>query len=267
MTRKCNTSTYTQDGGIAIDRRYKERYELKFAPIGFNFGMDYQSFGIVATPGIINVGQNYYVISTYGGQEGIRKINLQYLNLPIAFKVHIINLSFFKLSALASLSVAYLLDGAETIRHNETKLYFPEEVYPILPDDYIIQYDGVAVPEVTDYVISESADFKPVQLFAAAGFRADWDVSNHWRVNFDLRVNYSIHDPRSDEYLAKLNAHQTLYDIPGKRRDMFVQFSVGVSRYIDFEKSDQERKKNLKGNSKKYKPAQPSKKRSPKQRG
>lgn len=261
------TSTYTQDGGIAADPRYKERYELKFAPIGVNFGMDYQGFGIVATPGIINVGQNYYVVNTSGGQDGIRKINLQYLNLPVAFKVHIINLSFFKMSALASLSVAYLIDGAETIRHNETKLYFPEEVYPILPDDYVIQYDGVAVPDVADYAISRADDFKPVQLFAGAGFRADWDVSNHWRVCFDLRVNYSIHDPRTDEYLAKLNAYQTLYDIPGNRRDLFVQFSAGISRYIDFEKSDQERKKNLRGSSKKYKPIQPSKRRSPKQRG
>jgi hypothetical protein len=248
------TSTFTHDEGINIDPRYKERYELKFAPIGVNFGMDYQAIGFVATPGIINVGQNYYVVNTSGGQDGIRRINLQYLNVPVAFKVHVINLSFFKMSALASFGVAYLLDGTETIRHNETKLYFPEEVYPILPPDYIVQYDGVSVPEVDNYDISVNTDFKPVQLFAGAGFRADWDVSNHWRVIFDFRVNYGIYEPRTDEYLTRLNANQTLYDIPGKRRDTFVQLSVGISRYLDFEKSDQERKKKLKGSSKKYKP-------------
>lgn len=248
------TSTYTNDGGISQDPRYKDRYELKFAPIGVNFGMDYQGFGFVASPGIINVGQNFYVINTSGGQDGVRKIDLQYLNLPVAFKVHIIDMSFLKLSALVSLSAAYLLEGTETVRHNETKLYFPEEVYPILPPDYIVSYDGVAAPEVVDYPIGGNNDFQPFQLFAAAGFRSDWDISNHWRVCFDLRVNYGIHEPRTDEYLAKLNAYQTLYDIPGKRQDMFVQFSAGISRYIDFEKSDQERKKKLRGSSKKYQP-------------
>ncbi len=253
------TSTYTNDGGIAQDPRYKDRYELKFAPIGLNFGMDYEGFGFVASPGIINVGQNFYVVNTSGGQDGVRKINLQYLSIPVAFKVHIIDLSFFKMSVLASFGAAYLLDGTEEIRHNETKLFFPEEVYPILPEDYIVQYDGVAVPEVNDYPIGQHSDFKPMQLFAAVGFRSDWDVSNHWRVCFDLRVNYGIYEPRTDDYLAKLNARQTLYDIPGKRSDMFVQFSAGISRYIDFEKSDQERKKKLRGSSKRYQPVHQSK--------
>ena len=174
------TSTYTKDGGIALDPRYKDRYELKFAPIGVNFGLDYHGFGFVASPGIINVGQNFYVVNTSGGQDGIRKINLQYLNIPLAFKVHIIDLSFFKMSVLASISAAYLLDGTETVRHNETKLYFPEEVYPILPADYIVTYDGVAVPEVNDYPIGQNMisthssflrlwDFDPTGMFRITG--------------------------------------------------------------------------------------------------
>ncbi len=253
------TSTYTGDDGIAMDPRYQERYELKFAPVGINFGMDYERVGFVASPGIINIGQNYYVVNTSGGQEGLRKINLQYLTIPVAFKVHLINLSFFKMSVLASLGASYLLDGTEILRHNETKLFFPEEVYPILPDDYVVEYDGVAVPDVSDYPIGTPNDFKSFQLFAGAGFRSDWDVSNHWRVVFDFRVNYGLYEPRTDEYLARLNAYQTLYDLPGKRRDMFVQLSVGISRYIDFEKSDQERKKKLRGSSKKYQPMHQSK--------
>lgn len=248
------TSSYTIDEGIGKDPRYKGNYEVKFAPVGVNFGMDYEGFGFLISPGIINTGQNFYVVNTSGGQNGSRKINLKYLNVPVAFKVHIINLSFFKISGLASLSAAYLTDGKEEISHSETKLEFPEEVYPILPADYIVQYDGVAVPEVNEYIISEKKDFKSLQLFAAAGFRSDWDISNHWRVSFDFRVNYGIYEPRTDAYLMKLNANQTLYDIPGKRRDMFAQLSFGISRYIEFEKSDQERKKKLKGSSKKYKP-------------
>ena len=247
------TSTFTLDDGIEKDPRYKGSYELKFAPIGVNFGMDYEGFGFMVSPGITNIGQNFYVVNTSGGQDGKRKIDLKYLNIPAAFKVHIIRLSFFKISGLVSISAAYLLEGSETISHTDTKLKFPSEVYPILPPDYIVEYDGVAVPEVNDYVISEKKDFKSLQIFAAAGFRSDWDVSNHWRVSVDFRMNYGLYEPRTDEYMTKLNANQTLYDIPGDRRDMFAQLTVGISRYLDFEKSDQERKKKLKGSSKKHK--------------
>jgi len=247
------TSTFTLDDGIEKDPRYKGSYELKFAPIGVNFGMDYEGFGFMVSPGITNIGQNFYVVNTSGGQDGKRKIDLKYLNIPAAFKVHIIRLSFFKISGLVSISAAYLMEGSETISHTDTKLKFPSEVYPILPPDYIVEYDGVAVPEVNDYVISEKKDFKSLQIFAAAGFRSDWDVSNHWRVSVDFRMNYGLYEPRTDEYMTKLNANQTLYDIPGDRRDMFAQLTVGISRYLDFEKSDQERKKKLKGSSKKHK--------------
>ncbi|HMG91162.1 MAG TPA: outer membrane beta-barrel protein [Chryseolinea sp.] len=247
------TSTFTLDDGISNDPRYGAAYGVKFAPIGMNFGMDYEGFGFVLSPGIVNIGQNFYVVNTNGGQDGKREINLQYLNIPAGFKIHIIKLSFFKVSGVVSLSAAYLLDGEEKVSHTATKLKFPTEVYPILPENYIVQYDGVVVPEVNNYIISSKSDFKSLQLYAAAGFRSDWDINNHWRLTFDFRVNYGLYDPRTDEYVAKVNAHQTLYDIPGQRRDLFPQLSLGISRYIDIEKSDKERKKNLKGSSKKYK--------------
>jgi len=247
------TSNFTLDDGISNDPRYGEAYGVKFAPIGLNFGMDYEGFGFVISPGLVNVGQDFYVVNTAGGHDGKREINLNYLNIPAGFKIHIIKLSFFKVSGVVSLSAAYLLDGEESISHAATKLKFPTEVYPILPEGYIVQYDGVVVPEVNNYIISDKNDFKSFQLFAAAGFRSDWDINNHWRLTFDFRVNYGLYDPRTDEYVAKVNAYQTLYDIPGERRDLFPQLSLGIARYLDIEKSDQERKKSLKGSSKKYK--------------
>lgn len=248
------TVSFTNDEGINNDPRYKGRYELKFAPIGFNFGMDYERFGFMISPNLINVGQNFYVVNTVGGQDGLRKINLKYLNIPATVKVHILNLSFFKFSAVASVSAAYLLDGKDVISHSATKLTFSPAVYPILPPDYEVQYDGVKVPAVDNYVINSKEDYRTMQVFVAAGFRSDWDVSDHWRVSFDFRVNYGLFDPRNDAYIAKVNSNATLYDLPGARRDMFAQLTFGISRYLDFEKGDVERAKNLKGNHKLYKP-------------
>jgi hypothetical protein len=248
------TSSYTFDNGISKDPRYKQYYHVKFAPIGINLGVNYEFVGFMVSPSLINIGQNAYVINTSGGQDGTRKVNLRYVNVPVAFKVHLINLAFLKISGLASLSAAYLIDGRESIQHSETKLHFPTEVYPILPEGYLVEYDGVAVPRIEDHTIAEKTDFKSLQVFAAAGIQSDWDVSNNWRITFDFRINYGLYDPRSDVYRSRLNSNQTLYDLPGTRHDVFAQLSVGIARYFEFEKSDQERKKKLKGSPKGYKP-------------
>ena len=253
-------AAHTFDQGINRDPRYKQYYNLKFAPVGLHFGVNYEYIGFVVSPGVINVGQSAYVVNIYGGQNGTRNLNLRYLNLPVGFKFHFINLAFLKVSAVVSVSAAYLLQGSETITHSETRLEFPQAVYPILPDGYTVEYDGVAVPAVQDYIMAEKEDFKPLQVFAAAGLQSDWDISNHWRVIFDLRFNYGLFDPRSDDYLSRVESNQTLYDMSGKRNDMFAQFSVGIARYIEFEKSDQERKKKLKGTTRQYMPKYPYRK-------
>src|SRR5688572_616673 len=104
------TSTFSWDEGVNRDPRYEIRYDVKFAPIGIAYGIDYEGFGFVVTPSVMNIGQKYNVINTVGGQEGIRSGKLTYFNLPAAFKVHIIDLSFFKVSFIAGGSVAFLLN-------------------------------------------------------------------------------------------------------------------------------------------------------------
>jgi hypothetical protein len=245
-------STYTMDNGISRDPRYRPYYGVKFAPIGANFSVNYEYVGFVVSPSLINVGQNFYVLNTSDGDIGDRKYNLKYLNLPVGFKVHIVNLAFLKISGLVSLSASYLLDGSETISHSEDIMTFPKDVYPILPPGYNVEYDGVAVPVVNDYVISEKKDFRSMQIFAGAGLQSDWDVSNSWRVYFDLRVNYGLFDPRTKSYIERLDARETLYDIPGQRHDVFAQFSIGIARYIDFEQKDVEKKKKVRSERKGY---------------
>ncbi|SKC82534.1 outer membrane beta-barrel protein [Ohtaekwangia koreensis] len=232
------TSSYTMDEGINKDPRYKDRYDIKFAPISLNYGIDYEGYGFFVNPGIINIGQNFYVTNTVGGQQGLRKINQQYINIPVAFKLHVIDLAFFKLSLVAGGSFAYLLKGKETVSHSVTKLNFPTEVYPILPSDYTIVYDGVVTPEVSEYAMLEKKDFKSYQVFALMGFRSDWQATDDWLVSFDFRMNYGIFDPRSDDYLQRLNAYQALYDFPGRRRDLFAQINVTLSRYLEVEKKE-----------------------------
>jgi hypothetical protein len=248
------TTTYTLDKGIKNDPRYEERFEAKFAPIGLSLGLDYENFGLLVSPGLINLGQNFYVINTEGGQDGLRKVDLKYLAIPVSLKAHLVHFSAFKFSALATITPSFLIDGNEMLSHHPTKLQFPESAIPLLPSDYVVEYDGVLTPEVNDYVIAKKSDFRSLQLFAGIGFRSDWDPSNHWRISVDFRVNYGIFDPRTPAYTRQQESTSRLYELPGERKDMFAQFTVGISRYIEFEQSDKERKKKLKGTTKRYQP-------------
>ena len=251
-------ASFTADKGIDKDTRYERRFEAKLAPIGLNFALDYEGFGLMLSPGIINVGQNFYLINTKGGQDGLRKIDLRYLALPVSLKAHLVHFAAFKFSALATITPSFLLDGSEILNHHPTKLQFPQEAYSILPSDYVVEYDGVLAPEVKDYTIARKSDFKPVQIFAGVGFRSDWDPSNHWRISVDFRANYGLFDPRTPTYTNNHESTVRLYEIAGERRDIFVQFTVGISRYIEFEQSEKERKKKLKGITQIYKPAKGS---------
>lgn len=237
------TSSYTWDNGISKDPRYKDRYDIKFAPVSINYGLDFEGYGFFINPGLVNIGQNFYVTNTVGGQQGTRKINLSYLNLPVAFKLHIIDLAFFKLSLTAGGSFAFLMQGKETVSHEETKLTFPTQVYPILPADYTVVYDGVISPAISKYTIANKNDFKSYQVFALLGFRSDWEISDDWMMSLDFRMNYGVFDPRTDEYMQRVKAYQTLYDIPGKRRDMFALVNVSVSRYMELKKENRSPKK------------------------
>ena len=188
---------------------------------------------------------------------------MEYLTVPWAFKVHLVQFNAFRLSAVVSIAPSFLLDGKEELNHTPTKLNFPTEVYPILPADYVVEYDGVLTPEVHHYTIAKKEDFRSMQLFAGAGFRTEWDPSNHWRISFDLRANYGLYDPRSTTYTKNLESSVSLYQTSGQRRDLYAQFSIGISRYIEFDKADQERKKPAKG-TRRYKVTQNSGHRKPK---
>jgi hypothetical protein len=247
------TSTYTWDEGINVDPRYKVRYNLKFSPIGFNYGVDYEGFGFVVSPGLFQTGQDFYMVNTVGGHEGTRKIDVSYLNVPVALKFHLIDLDFLKTSFIIGTGPAFLVNGKEKISHTAAKYYFPPAVYPNLPDEYIVEYDGVLAPEANLEILNKN-DFKSFQLFALIGLRSDWYFSENWKLSFDFRANYTIFDSRSDNYLQRLNDYQTLYDIPGKRRDIVGSFTVGISRYIEIDLTEKTRKVHIKSNTKRYIP-------------
>jgi hypothetical protein len=227
------TVPYTWDEGIQKDPRYREKYQIRFAPIGFHYGIDYPGYGFTFDPAVFTTGQYFNVVNVAGGQVGERKIDLSYIHAPFGFKLHMIDLGFFKVSFVASISAAFMLRGQETIAHSDAILKFQPAVLPILPPDYTPTFLGsteIIVPVVTDLKLLKVSDFNRFQAYGAIGFRTDWDVTETLRLSLDFRGSYGILEPRKSGYLDLVNNYQALYDLPGDRRDLLVLFTVGVSR-------------------------------------
>lgn len=260
------TIPYTFDEGINKDARYRIKYNVKFAPIGIHYGVDYDGFGFMIDPSVTKIGQNFNVINISGGDVGERNIDLTYFQLPIGLKLHIIDLSFFKVSFVTSVGLGVLIDGKETITHRDSKLKFPTAVTGIYPSarneefeaenpDYIAEYDGVLVPSITDNPLLAKKDFQTIQLFGALGFRSDWDITETWRVSFDIRGNIGAFEPRSSSHLNKIKNNDAIYEITGARRDLFLSLNIGLARTIEIEPQDKERKIRKRRENKPHKPA------------
>jgi len=232
------TSTFTFDEGINKDARYEPKYGVDFIPGGIHIGIDFNGYGFMVDPQVTQIGQSFNILNTVGGQVGERQVNLTYFQLPLSYKKHVIDLSFFKVSWILGVSYAHLLSGEETITHSNQKLVFPVAVYPILeqPENkdlgYVIEYDGVVSPARNDFQSVRKSDFKSMQVFASVGIRSDWDITDHARISFDFRANAGVFDPRTEEYVDRANANQTIYEVGGKRRDFFASITVGYSRYL-----------------------------------
>lgn len=236
------TIPYTWDDGFYKDPRYRIKYNLKFAPIGVHYGVDRPGYGLTFDPSIFRTGQYFNVINTSGGDVGERNIDMTFIHAPIGFKLHMIDMSFFKVSFVASASISYMLAGKETITHLDSKLAFPQSTYPILPPDYTVEYDGVLVPNLRDFTLLDKSDFNQLQVYGAIGFRSDWDLSENYRVSFDLRGYYGIFDPRKKGYIDRVDGNQTIYDLPGNRRDMFAYLTVGISRIVEIDEKERQAK-------------------------
>jgi len=257
------TVPYTFDAGINKDARYQIKYNVKFAPVGIHYGVDYEGYGVTIDPSFIRIGQSFNVVNISGGHMGERSIDLSYFQFPAGLKLHIIDLSFFKVSFVVSVGFGVLLNGNETITHQDSKLKFPFEVYPELTDNpdydgYLIEYDGVLTPNVNSKSslsnLLSKDDFQSFQLFGGIGFRSDWDITETWRVSFDLRGNIGALEPRKSEHLNKIKANQAIYEIEGARRDLFLSLNIGLARTIEIEPREKDRTIRQRRENKPYRP-------------
>ncbi len=231
----------TIDQGLSNDPRFASRFSIRGTPVGFYWGYDRPGLGIFVSPNYLSIGQNYVIKNTTGGDVGSRDISLNYLSLPVGLKFHLNNLAFFRLSMVAVLDFAFLLDGQETFTHVASKLRFPAGVSVPTDPGYTVAYDGVFVPDVKDQVHVSKDKFNTFQLFGGVGMRADLDLNDKWSVMADGRANFALLESRNSAYLDQLKNPSGPPDIKGApgapdlygaRRDIYLSFTLGIARII-----------------------------------
>lgn len=232
----------TLDEGLQKDNRYFGKFTIRSTPIGFSYGYDKVGYGYVITPSFTRIGQNFIIKNSSGGEIGTREVLMDYISLPIALKLHINDMAFFRLSAVAALNFNYLLNGTETFTHDAGKIRYPAGISVPTDPGYVIAYDGVFVPQVNKLEYVSKDKFKSFQVFAGLGLRSDFDLSDEWSINFDGRVNFGIFDSRTSAYVDQLKKPSGLPDINGnpgapdmygQRREVYLSVSFGISRIIE----------------------------------
>ena len=235
---------FTVDQGLRQDPRFYPKVILRANPIGFFYGYDKTGYGFALTPSYTQIGQEYTIHNTSGGQVGIRDIHLNYITVPVALKIHINDLAFFRLSLVASIAPSFLVTGQETMTFSASKLDYPSGVSVPTTPGYTIAYDGVFVPQTNNEVYVSKNKFNVLQLFGAIGLRSDFDLNDNWSLNFDGRANFGIFDPRTSSYIRTLKnpsaATPDAYgqpgspDIYGARRDIYLSLQIGICRIFQY---------------------------------
>ncbi len=222
----------TFDDGLNKDSRYEGKVTFRATPVGFTYGYDHVGFGFVLTPSLTKIGQKFLIKNTVGGDVGTRDVQMDYFSLPVALKLHLNDLSFFRLSAVAALNFTYLINGRETISYSASKQKYPSSVLIPSEPGYTKVFDGVLVPEINNLEYVSKDQYNPFQLFASVGLRSDFDLSDDWSLNFDGRANFGLFDPRKKDYIEQLKQTSNAPDLYGVRHEMYLSAEIGIARII-----------------------------------
>ncbi|HNR73635.1 MAG TPA: outer membrane beta-barrel protein [Cyclobacteriaceae bacterium] len=241
---------FTVDQGLQKDPRFYGKFTIRATPVGFSYGYDRVGHGVLFTPNYSQIGQQFIIKNSTGGEVGTRNVQMNYLSVPVALKLHINDMSFFRLSLIAAVAPSLLISGQETYTINTpsgaSKLRYPKGVSVPTDPGYEIVYDGVYVPDMNKAVYVPKSKFNAFQLFGSVGLRSDFDLNDDWSLNFDGRANFGIFDTRKSAYLdqlktpagpADINGNPGAPDLYGQRREIFLSVSFGLSRIIQIKHS------------------------------
>lgn len=228
-------ATYVLDKGLSEDPRYSSTATYQWAPVGFNFGVDFgKKFGLSLEGIKSKQGQIYDMIDAYDKIKGQRKISLDYLQLPMLMRF----MSGGNGGARANFNfgpqLSLLTDARETIEAQAGDYQIPEgmdfsaiqQEFPEASDNGDGTYTIPNMPS-QDIMTKKANDFKNTEFSIAGAFGLDIDLSKHLYLTTQIRATYSLTDMRNGDVIEKIKSGDSA-DIFGQRANLLVGVQLGL---------------------------------------
>lgn len=232
-------ATFVLDKGLSADPRYNSTYTYNLAPVGFSFGVDFgRKFGLSLESILSNQGQIYQLVNVAKEISGSRKIDLQYLQLPLMMKFMGGGYGKARGNFNFGPQLSLLTKGVETIQANAGEYKIPDglditAIQKEFPTAEDLGNGSYAIPNVPtkDLLTKKANDFKTAEFQLAAAFGLDIDLSKHLFLTTQVRANYSLMDMRNGDVLDAIKNGNTA-DIFGSRANLLIGVQIGVHYYF-----------------------------------
>lgn len=234
-------ATFVLDKALNEDPRYNSTYTYQLAPIGFSFGVDIgKKFGLSLESILSNQGQVYQMIDVAKKVSGERRIDLQYINLPMMMKFMGSgdggvrgNFNFGPQLSILTKAVESVQANAGTfqipqgVNFVDIKKEFPSATMGTDGNTYTIPAN---LPS-KDLLSKQANDFKNAEFQLAAAFGLDIDLSRHLFLSMQVRANYSLVDMRNNDVINSIKAGN-FGDVFGGRANLLVGAQMGLHYYF-----------------------------------
>ncbi len=227
-------STFVLDKGLSEDPRFNSKMTYNFAPIGFSFGVDISNgFGLQMESILAKQGQIFEIIDIAKTVVGERKIDLNYIQLPLLFKFMSAKATKARTNFSLGPQLSILRNGVETIQYDaSTQDITDVSQLPVgATPNPNGGYDVPALPSTE--LLSSSADeeikkFNNTELQIAATFGVDIDISKHLYLSTLIRANYSFTDMRNGD-LVDLIKNNNLDGLIDRRANLAIGAQIGLN--------------------------------------
>jgi hypothetical protein len=229
-------ATFVLDKGLSEDPRYNSTYTYNFAPIGFNFGVDFgRKFGLSLEAIKSKQGQIYEIIDIAEKVRGERKIDLSYIHLPFLLRF----MSSGNAGARANFNfgpqLSLLTAATESIQADAGVYSIPDGMdFTSIQQEFptaVNKGDGTyEIPQNVpskDILTKKADDFRNTDFAIAAAFGLDIDLSKHLYLTTQIRANYSLTDMRNGDVIDRIKNGDG-GDIFGERANLLVGIQLGV---------------------------------------
>jgi hypothetical protein len=236
-TTTAYNSTFVLDKGLTDDPRYNAQMTYKWSPVGVAFGADFnRGLGLQLESILSRQGQIYQIIDVAKEKIGERKIDLEYISLPLMLNLLSNNSSRTSFNFMFGPQLSILTQGQEIYQQNKQgRLTLPEGGQ--VPQGATDNGDGTyTAPASTTVLASKDASttirqFKDKDLQLAVGFGLNIDMGKHLYLSTQVRGNYGFTDMRNEDLINSIKANSSndvLKDLFGRRANLLIGAQLGL---------------------------------------